>query len=144
MLQSEKWIIQTAAFSQAPRNRWSPLYTHTNKKKQRKWNGHCATDYSAATLGALFSTNNLDGWKILHGHIAEEQSNDTHVVAQDSGRVALKSEAWDKPSLFSCKQIYELIPTVRARRGPITAWTWSKHPAGVALSSKCRTCSSRH
>lgn len=74
----------------------SPLHTHTQKKKkkQRKWNGHCATDYSAATSGALFSTNNLDGWEILHSHIAEEQSNDTHVVGHASGTLALKSKAW--------------------------------------------------
>lgn len=44
--------------------------------------------------GALFSTNNLDGWKILHSHIAEEQSNYTHVVARASATsAALKSEA---------------------------------------------------
>lgn len=45
--------------------------------------------------GALFPTNNLDGWKILHSRVAEEQSNYTHVVAHaPATSAALKSQAW--------------------------------------------------
>lgn len=72
--------------------------------------------------GALFPTNNLDDWKILHSRVAEEQSNYTHVVCTLLlRRLLLNLRLEDKPSLFSCKQIYELIPTARARSGPITA-----------------------
>lgn len=71
------------------------MVSSSPKKKKRKENEMVTVPVIILQqrLGHYFSTNNLDGWKILPGHIAEEQSNDTHVVVHASGAFPLKSEA---------------------------------------------------